>query len=115
MRVTISIEAQPAPLSVDSSGTVRVGGTRLTLDAVVDAYKRGDTPQEIVTAFPGIDLADAYAIIAYYLRHRPDVEAYLQEQEAKAAAMRQKIEARQGSQAGLRERLFSRRAQKQIS
>jgi hypothetical protein len=81
----------------------------------VEAFRRGDTPQEIVTAFPGLDLADAYAVIAYYLRHRHDVEAYLQEQEAKAAAIRQKVESRQGSQAGLRERLLARRAQKQNS
>jgi len=108
--LTLSIVAQPVPLSVDPHGTVRVAGTRLTLDAVVDAFKRGDSPQEIATAFPGLELADAYAVIAYYLRHRLDVEAYLQEQEAKAAAIRQKIEARQGSQAGLRERLLARRA-----
>ena len=92
-----------------------MAGTRLTLESVVEAFRRGDSPQEIATAFPDLDLADAYAVIAYYLRHRRDVEAYLQEQEAKAAAIRQKVEARQGSQAGLRERLLARRAQKQNS
>ena len=113
--VSLSIAAQPVPLSVDGYGTVRVAGTRLTLDAVVDAFKRGDSPHEIVAAFPGLELADAYAVIAYYLRHRSDVEAYLLEQETKAAVIRQKIEARQGSQDGLRERLLARRAQKQSS
>jgi uncharacterized protein (DUF433 family) len=91
---------------------VRVGGTRLTLDTVVGAFKRGDSPQEIAAAFPGLELADVYAVIAYYLRHRPDVDAYLQSQEAKAAENRQKIEARQGDQRGLRERLAARRAQR---
>jgi uncharacterized protein (DUF433 family) len=113
--VTLSIVAQPVPLSVDPHGTVRVAGTRLTLDTVVDAFKRGDSPQEIAMAFQGLELADVYAIIAYYLRHTSDVEAYLLRQEEKAAAIRQKIEAFQGSQDGLRERLLARRAQKQSS
>ena len=113
--MTIAIEAQPVPLSVDPHGTVRVAGTRLTLEAVVEAFKRGDSPQEIAEAFHGLELADVYSIIAYYLRHAADVEAYLLQQDEKAAAIRQKIEALQGSQDGLRERLLARRAQKQSS
>lgn len=108
--LALSIVTQPVPLRVDASGTVRVAGTRLTLETVVEAFRRGDSPREIAAAFPSLDLADVYAVIAYYLRHRPDVDAYVQEQEAKAAEVRQKLEAHQGDQAGLRERLLARRA-----
>ena len=108
--VALSIAAQPVPLSVDASGTVRVAGTRLTLETVVEAFRRGDSPQEIAAAFPGLELADIYAVIAYYLRYRPDVDAYVREQEAKAAEVRRRVEVRQGDQAGLRERLLARRA-----
>jgi uncharacterized protein (DUF433 family) len=107
--MALSIAAEPIPLKVDAHGTVRVGGTRLTLETVLGAFKRGESPDEIVVAFPGLELADVYAVIAYYLRHREEVEAYLRTQEAKAAGIRRKFEARQGDQHGLRERLLARR------
>jgi uncharacterized protein (DUF433 family) len=110
--LALSIVAEPIPLSVDPHGTVRVGGTRLTLETVLEAFKRGDSPQEIVAAFPSLELADVYAVIAYYLRHRLEIEAYLEAQEAKATEIRRKIEARQGDQLGLRKRLLARRPQR---
>jgi hypothetical protein len=55
-------EAVSVPLSMDTTGTVRVHGTRLTLDTVLGAYERGDTPQEIVEGFPDLSLADVHAI-----------------------------------------------------
>jgi uncharacterized protein (DUF433 family) len=108
--VVLSVAAEPIPLSVDAHGAVRVGGTRLTLESVLDVFKQGASPQEIVEAFSDLDLADVYAVLTYYLRHRADVDAYLQEQEAKAEAIRRKIAARQGDQQGLRERLLAHRA-----
>ena len=111
--MVLSIAADRVPLSVDAHGTVRVGGTRLTLETVLAAFKRGDTPQEIVVAFPDLDLADVYAVIAYYLRHPADVEAYLEVQESRSNEAREKTEARQGDQAGLSERLLDRRAKQQ--
>ena len=109
----LSVAAEPIPLSVDAHGTVRVGGTRLTLETVLGLFKQGASPPEIVTALPDLELADVYAVITYYLRHRADVDAYLQEQEAKAAAVRHKIAARQGDQQALRERLLARRAERE--
>lgn len=113
--MALSIVAQPVPLRVDAHGTVRVAGTRLTLESVVAAFERGNSPNDIAGAFPGTELADIYAVIAFYLRHRREVDAYLEQQEAKAAEVRQKLESRQGDQAGLRERLLARRAQAQNS
>jgi uncharacterized protein (DUF433 family) len=111
--VVLSIAAEPIPLTVDPQGTVRVGGTRLTLETVLGIFNQGASPQEIVAALPGLELADVYAIIAYYLRHQADVDAYLLDQEARAAAIRVKIEARQGDQEGMREHLLARRAERE--
>lgn len=111
--MALSIAAEPIPLAVDPHGTVRVGGTRLTLETLLDAFKKGDSPRQIVEAFPGLELADVYAVIAYYLRHRLDVEAYLQAQEAKAIEVRNEIDVSQGAQVGLRERLLARRTRRQ--
>lgn len=108
--MVLSIVAEPIPLRVDAHGTVRVGGTRLTLETVLDIFKQGASPQEIVAEFPDLELADVYAVITYYLRHQEDVDAYLRAQAAKAAAIRHQIEVRQGDQQGLRERLLARRA-----
>ena len=109
--MALSITAEPVPLEVDAHGTVRVGGTRLTLETVVAAYEKGEGPEQIVAAFPGLKLADVYSVITYYLRHRADVEAYLQAQERQAARVRRKIEAHQGDQRELRDRLAARRVQ----
>lgn len=111
--MVLTFEPVSVPLSMDATGTVRVHGTRLTLDTVLGAYERGDTPAEIVEGFPSLSLADVHAIIAYYLRHREEVDAYLAEGEAKAAQIRKLVEARQGAQEGRRERLLARRAQRQ--
>ena len=85
--MALSIAAEPIPLNVDPYGTVRVGGTRLTLETLLGAFRRGDSPDEIVAAFPSLELADVYAVITYYLRHRAEVEDYLRAQEAKAAGL----------------------------
>lgn len=57
-----------------------------------------------------LGLADVYAVITYYLRHRSDVDAYLQERRARGQAIRREIEAH-SPQTGLRERLLARRGQ----
>ncbi|MHB8626538.1 MAG: DUF433 domain-containing protein [Aggregatilineales bacterium] len=49
------------PLRMDSDGTIRVGKTRVTLDALVRAYKRGLSAELIVEHFPAVSLADVYA------------------------------------------------------
>jgi uncharacterized protein (DUF433 family) len=91
--MTIAIKANPVPLRADADGTIRITGSRLTLDTVIWAYLDGATPEQIVERFPAISLPDAYAVIGYYLRYRQDVEAYLRGREQAAAALRQEIEA----------------------
>lgn len=76
MTVALKLES---PLRTDDHGTIRVGGTRVTLDSVIGAYKRGDSPEEIAEGFPTLELADVYAAIAYYLSHRGEAETYFAE------------------------------------
>jgi hypothetical protein len=56
-------------------------------------------------------LADVYAVIAYYLRHKEEVEAYLQEQERLSEKIREENEQRFPSK-GLRDRLLARRQER---
>ena len=80
------------PLRLDEGGVVRVGNSRVSLDLVVEQYENGMTPEEMVRAYDTLPLADAYAAIAYYLRHRDAVRAYLERRGEEADALRAKIE-----------------------
>ena len=106
--MAIAIKLEPVPLRVDSKGTIRVGGSRVTLDRVMAAYFDGASAEAIAEMYDTLDLGDIYSIIGYYLHHKDEVEQYLREREKYAAEVWARIEARQGSQAGLRERLLSR-------
>lgn len=105
------INANPVPLRADPDGTIRVVGTRLTLDTIVTAYHDGAPPEEIVTRFPGLSLPDTYAVIGYYLRNRGEVEAYLDARRLAAGAIRQEIEAGSPPKPS-RDELLARRAGK---
>ena len=69
------------------NGAYRVAGTRVSLDSVVYAYRRGELPEGIVISFPSLTLAQAHGALA--LDHRAEIDAYLQQNEADYEAMRQ--------------------------
>src|SRR5262245_43913496 len=57
-------------------GKARIAGHSVrVLDVVAWHEKRGLSPDEIVSLFPGITLADVYAALAYYFDHREEIEA----------------------------------------
>jgi uncharacterized protein (DUF433 family) len=75
--MSLVVAAEPVPLRLDTGGTFRVGQTRVTLDTVVATFESGATAEEIALRCPTLELADVYAVIGYYLRHKEEVEAYL--------------------------------------
>lgn len=105
--MSTTIHADPTPLRLDDTGVLRVGRTRVTLDTVVAAYREGASAEEIAVRYDSLALADVHAVIAYILRHPADVETYLADRRAAAAAARAQVVARQGVQA-VRERLEAR-------
>jgi uncharacterized protein (DUF433 family) len=104
----VDLSAEPAPVAYDADGVLCVHGTRVRLDTVVGAFQLGATAEEIAQQYPAVDLAAAYAVIAFYLRRRPEVDAYLAAQAVSGVAARAAAEAR-FDPAGLRERLLARR------
>jgi uncharacterized protein (DUF433 family) len=106
------LHAELPPLRVDNTGTVRVGDSRVTLDVLVSAYEGGMEPEAIVRAYDTLNLADVHGAIAYYLRHREEVQAYLRRREEEAARLRKLIEANQPPRP-TREELLARRSQRQ--
>src|SRR5690554_6409394 len=91
--MSLTVAAEPVPLTTDEHGVVRVAGTRVTLYTIISAYRRGETPETLAEQYPSIPLADLYAVISYYLRYQEDVDAYLAEQVANADRIRAEIEA----------------------
>ncbi len=104
---TLVIRKDPVPLRADMGGAVRVGPTRVTLATVIGTFEDGVSPEEIIEHFPTLQLADVYAVIGYYLRHRDEVNAFLLWEEAEAEKLRKEIEAHQDS-VDLRARLKAR-------
>ena len=106
--MSFSLATDAIPLKTDTDGVVRVGGTRVTLDTVVAAFYDGATAEEITQQYPSLELADVYLVLGYFLRHRQDVEAYLQQRKHQADEVRQQNQARLPAN-GIRERLLARR------
>jgi uncharacterized protein (DUF433 family) len=108
--MSLTIEAETFPLTTLEDGTVRVAGTRVTLDTIVHSFKAGATPEAIALSYPAVNLSDVYAVITYYLRHQKDVDVYLKERAKQAEEIQQEVE-KQFDPSGIRERLLSRRLQ----
>lgn len=106
--MSLVIASDPVPLAKDRHGVVRVAGTRVTLETIVAAYQQGGTPETIAQQYPAVSLADVYAVIAYYLRRKAEVNAYVEEQRRRGDAVRAEHESR-FPQAGLRDKLLARR------
>jgi uncharacterized protein (DUF433 family) len=104
--------AEPPPLRMTEHGVILVGKTRVPLDTVVGEFQDGATPEEIALNFSSLDLADIYGAISFYLRHRSEVEEYLEQRRQRGEEMRRENEARFPSH-GLRERLLARRKAQQ--
>ena len=103
--------AEPPPIHMDEDGVARIGGTRVTLDTVIGAYYNGCVPEQIIWKYPSLKIADVYAVITYYLQHREEIDAYLEERRRQAEEIRSRNEALFPPQ-GVRERLLQRRAEK---
>ena len=88
--LTISV-----PLREDPPGVLRVGQSRVLLELVIRAYQRGASPHEIVGMYDTLQLGDVFAVIAYYLAHPAEIDEYLRQCDAEAAALRGQIEASQ--------------------
>ncbi len=106
--MTFTVHAETPALREDADGTLRVGETRVLLDLVIEAFQDGATPETIVQRYPTLKLPDVYSVVAYYLRHRSDVEEYLSRREKLAEAMQQRIDRQNSDLGDIRARLLAR-------
>jgi uncharacterized protein (DUF433 family) len=59
-----------------------ITGTRISLDCIVYAFKRGAAPESMQRAFPLLTLEEIYGAITFYLAHEQEIDAYLEQAEA---------------------------------
>ena len=64
---------------------IRIKGHRIGIDDVLAYYLDGYSPEEIAANLPTLSLEQIHATITYYLRNRPEMDAYL----ARLAAWRE--------------------------
>lgn len=101
--------AMPAAVDVPlrmEDGVIRVGKTRVTLQAVVADFHRGASPEEIAHHYAALSLSEVYLVIGYYLQNQAEVDAYVREQRALADAARREYQAEYPNDA-LRARLLA--------
>jgi uncharacterized protein (DUF433 family) len=60
-----------------SEQDIRIKGTRIGIETVLEDFLDGASPEEIVIRYPNLVLEQVYAVITYYLAHRTAVDAYL--------------------------------------
>ena len=102
---------QEVPLTVTPDGTIRIAGSRVSLDSVIYHYRHGATAEEIALRFPGLRLADIHSCISYCLNHQDEVDKYLADRERSATALREHISTDPLQQQGvneMRERIRAR-------
>ena len=105
------VGSDPTPLKMDATGTVRVGGARVTLDTIIGAFKLGFSADEIAEQYPAVSLRDIHSTIGYYLRRKNEVDEYLAERAEMAAKLKTEIEGEFPTN-GIRKRLLERRAKR---
>ena len=62
----------------DEPDAIRIKGHRIGIEHVLAYYRDGFSPEQIAQEFPGLSLEKIQATITYYLRHQPEIDAYLQ-------------------------------------
>lgn len=71
------------------SGAYYIAGSRVSLDSVVYAFLRGESPEGIAESFPALGLEQIFGALAFYVANREVVDRSLSEGEREFEAMRQ--------------------------
>lgn len=74
------------------SGAYFIAGTSVSLDSVVYAFLRGESPEGIAESFPTLELEQIFGALAFYMANRDIVDRYLSEGQREFEAMRQQAQ-----------------------
>jgi uncharacterized protein (DUF433 family) len=65
------------PYVEQRDGGYFVAGTRVSLDSVVYAFLRGESPEGIADSWPALTLEQVFGALSFYLANRDSVDQYL--------------------------------------
>lgn len=61
-----------------SPDDIRIKGTRIGIETVLDDYLGGSSPEEIAARYRTLTLEQVYATITYYLHNQKEIDEYLE-------------------------------------
>lgn len=61
-----------------SEDDIRISGTRVGIETVLEDYLEGSSPEEIAARYRSLSMEQVYATITYYWRNQNQVDGYLQ-------------------------------------
>ncbi len=61
-----------------SEDDIRLKGTRVGIETILDDYLQGSSPEEIAARYRSLSLEQVYATLTYYLRNRVVLDVYLE-------------------------------------
>ena len=73
----------------DRDGGYFIEGTRVSLDSVVYAFLRGESPEGIADSFPALHLEEIFGAFAFYLGNRDSIDQYLADGRREFETLRQ--------------------------
>ena len=73
----------------ERNGGLFVAGSRVSLDSVVYAFLRGESPEGIAESFPALSLEQIFGALAYYAANREEVGRSLSASRAEFEALRE--------------------------
>jgi uncharacterized protein (DUF433 family) len=95
-----------------ADGNYCVAGTRVSLDSIIHAFRRGESAETICQNFEILRLEEVYGAIAYYLANQAAIDAYLAHQDQEWAEGKRTSETLPSD---LRERLMRTREEMHTS
>jgi uncharacterized protein (DUF433 family) len=110
MSAESTLRAPPIPLEKQPDGTLRIAGTRISLERVLKCHLAGQPPERIVELYDTLSLQDVYFALGYYFAHKAEVEAYMRDQDERADRLQNEIESIMPSR---REEMLARWAQRE--
>ncbi|MBL8204444.1 MAG: DUF433 domain-containing protein [Blastocatellia bacterium] len=73
------------------NGAYRITDSRVSLDSVVYAFLKGDSPEAIAQSFPVLKLAEVYGALAWYLENQDEFDAYLSKADERHEQMKRNL------------------------
>jgi len=71
------------------NGGYFINATRVSLDSVVYAFLRGESPEGIAESFPSLGLEQIFGALAFYIANREAVDQYLRPGREEFEALRE--------------------------